>query len=383
MDIAIYGAGEYGEYIIQEIQNCKNAKVRSVVFIDNNNIYFKTIKCGIPVVNVELFKQEYFEKVDGVLIAASKELVAQEMVLSLMDLKSMTIYLTPNNVYFGRLPILNDEGEFMSYIKEFRLYKPVLSYLEYHVSDYCNLKCKGCGHFSNLVSEKVFPDINEFRENLSILSDKFRNIKKIRFMGGEPFINRNLYEFIIEAKKIYPYSDLRIVTNGLLFPKIDEKNIKAIRECNVVVDISQYPITRKMIESIIIFAEENQIKISIGKQIVKFMKQLTIKENKDYEGARQKCMSSTCHFLRGTRLYPCAAMLFYENKEFLGLNVSEELLNRNSIDMINCSEDGWDILKKITTPSEFCKYCSSEIEWFEWSPSNESIRKEDWIVKEN
>ena len=124
-------------------------------------------------------------------------------------------------------------------------------------------------------------------------------------MGGEPFINPNLYEILIKAKKCYPNSDLRVVTNGLLFPKIDEKNIKAIRECNVVVDISQYPVTRRMIEDIINFAEENQIRISIGKEVVKFMKQLTLKENLNVEIAhvifleeRDYILVQLCCFMR-------------------------------------------------------------------------------------
>ena len=73
-------------------------------------------------------------------------------------------------------------------------------------------------------------------------------------------------------------------------------------------------------------------------------------------------------------------MLFYENKDFLGLNISEEFLNKNSVDLINGVEDGWDILKKLSSPSGFCKYCSSDVEWFDWEPSNANIRKEDWIV---
>ena len=31
--------------------------------------------------------------------------------------------------------------------------KPVLKYIEMHITDQCNLKCKGCTHFSNLFTE--------------------------------------------------------------------------------------------------------------------------------------------------------------------------------------------------------------------------------------
>ena len=253
--------------------------------------------------------------------------------------------------------------------------------IEYHVSDFCNLRCKRCGHFSNLVSEKVFPDINDFRNNLNRLAGKFNNITKFRLMGGEPFINPDLSLFIYELRKIFPYTEIRVVTNGLLFPKINIKTIEAIRKCGVFVEISQYPPTRKMIGDIITFAQNNNIRIIVGNRITKFMRQLDVNINENFQLAHQMCMSKSCHFLREGHLYPCGwVCLLYENRKFFDLDISKEMVDRNSIDLFNEAESGWDILKKITEPSEFCKYCSSNPEWFDWKFSEKTIRKEDWIV---
>lgn len=380
MNIAIYGAGQCGQYVLEEIQSCKSTEILSVVFIDNNYARYTMRNTSIPIVGLKTFFEKYKKEVDVVLIAVSDLLVAQEMILSLLYQDYSDVLLIPDTVYNGRLPILDTEGEFMPYIKNYKEYKPVLSYIEYHVSDFCNLKCKGCGHFSNTVTEKRFPDIREFKKTLCILSEKFKDIVKFRLMGGEPFVNPDLDEFLFAVKHVFPYSDLRIVTNGLLFPGISEKVIKAIRECNAIIDISQYPPTRRMIGTILEFAEENQIKVKMGKEIIQFKKQIVPGINNDYEAARKYCMSSSCHFLRGNRLYPCAAVLLYENKKLLELDISEQFVNRNSIDLINGSEDGWNILKKVKTPSEFCKYCDSKIELFEWSVSGKEIRKEEWIV---
>ena len=64
-----------------------------------------------------------------------------------------------------------------------------MEYVEYQVADECNLKCKGCLHFSNLVSAPVHPILGEFERSLIHLKGKFSNIATFRLMGGEPLLN--------------------------------------------------------------------------------------------------------------------------------------------------------------------------------------------------
>lgn len=381
MKIAIYGAGKCGEYVLSEIQADKKANIICITFVDNSEELCQKQKYGISIINIDEFMTLYSENTDGVLIAATSPLVAQEMALSLLKRGFSNIFLMPEVILGGKLPILNKNGDLISYIKSIKCCKPVLPYIEYHVSDFCNLKCKGCGHFSNIVTEKKLPDINEFKESLLGLKKKFKNIKVFRLMGGEPFVNPDLGKFIYETKRVFPYSEITIVTNGLLFERITDETIKAIEDCNAVVDISQYPPTREMIEKIINFAEEKQIRLSLGEQKVKFMKQVYRGENPDYEMAYKNCISNKCHFLRGKYLYPCPAVsLVYENKDFLGKNIDEKLVRDNSFDLINGEEDGWEILKKITEPFKFCMHCSTKGEWFDWSISGREAKKEDWLV---
>lgn len=380
MKIAIYGAGKCGEYVAKELQLNKNIKVRCDLFIDNNPELFGKQKFGIPIINLDDFINGYSKNVDNVLIAVSNWSAVQEMVISLLRHNYIHIYLMPESVFNGRLPILNREGEFISYIKFFHDYQPSLPYLEYHVSDFCNLKCKGCGHFSNRVTEKIFPDIEEFEESLTGLKVKFKNIKNFRLMGGEPLVNPNLSKFIYMAKSYFPYADLKVVTNGLLLPQINTEVIKAIRDCNVVVDISQYPPTRNMIEDIVNFTERNQIPICIGKEITQFMKQMCSSINNNFERAHRRCISKGCHFLRKKRLYPCPEVsLLYENRDFFEVNITKEMLECNSFDLVDGKENGWEILESIIKPFEFCRYCSTEVAWFDWSHSG-IINKEDWMV---
>jgi Molybdenum cofactor biosynthesis enzyme len=380
MKIAVYGAGKCGEYVVQEISTYRNSKIEVKLFIDNDQFYSGKQKCNLPVVSLDSFCDSYRETVECVLIAVSNVLVAQEMAVSLLNKNYKNIYLLPAGALEAELPLLNINGEFRNYIKHIRKCKPVLPYLEYHVSDYCNLKCKRCGHYSNLITEKVFPDIEEFEKTLWRLKSKFKNINIFRLMGGEPFANPELDMYVYKLREYFPYADIRVVSNGLLLPKASRQVINSIVNCGAVIDISQYPPTRNMIDEILEFAEINELKVEVGKKITEFFAQYSLKHSGDLNEIFSNCISKTCYFLRGQRLYLCPSVaLTYENREFLGFDISEETMMKNSFDLIQGKEDGWDMLKKMSLPNDFCRYCTN-VEWHKWSISKD-IKKEDWFVK--
>lgn len=382
MKIAIYGAGKAGEYVVQQIRESKESKLEVVWFIDNNPDYLGKSKYGVSIVNLECFMKAYRNTAEGILIAALDEMTVQKMAVSLLNHSYGNIYILPSNVLTGTLPVLNSSGEFISYIKHISTCKPVLPYVEYHVSDYCNLKCKRCGHFSNIVTEKVFPDMEEFRAELKGLSKRFRNIRQFRLMGGEPFINPDLKSFVCEVRREFPYADIRVVSNGLLLPNVSAQTLEAIRKCGATIDISQYPPTRKIMENLIRFAQEKELKIQVGKEITQFFKGISSDVSTEYEKIYSKCVSKTCHFLRKGRLYVCGApILFFENKDFLELDITDEDVKNNSFDLIEGYEDGWEILKKLLSPFDFCRHCTYA-QWYDWQVSGENVDKGDWIVSE-
>lgn len=70
--------------------------------------------------------------------------------------------------------------------------------VNWHLEKDCNYKCKFCyAHFKeikqNLDKEKGFKLIDEFK--------KF-GFYKINFAGGEPFLNKNLGEYLKYSKQI-------------------------------------------------------------------------------------------------------------------------------------------------------------------------------------
>ena len=82
-------------------------------------------------------------------------------------------------------------------------------------------------------------------------------------MGGEPLLNKDIGEIIIRIRELLPLSNIIIVTNGLLLPKLDVNILKTIKENDVSFDVSEYKPTKKIVPKIISLLNEWDIRYRI------------------------------------------------------------------------------------------------------------------------
>ena len=281
------------------------------------------------------------------------------------------IFVVPREMFSAEIPVVED-GKLSPLCRNVNDTKPVLRYMEYHVTDFCNLKCKGCGHMANYVKELEFPGADSFRQSLMSLAEKFRNILVMRLMGGEPLLCRNLHEYINTAHEIFPYSQIKIVTNGLLLCKnMTDETIAAVRNAGAEIQVTQYPPTRKIAEEITAFCREHGMKLSISGPVHDFFRGVITGEDTDAAECWFQCESRYCHFLNGTTFYPCPRIWTNSSGKFRDI-VKDSPLSRSITDEYyydlsrEVSHDGWDILAKFETPMEICRKCRNAKVFFKW-----------------
>ncbi|MBR0278781.1 MAG: radical SAM protein [Synergistaceae bacterium] len=299
------------------------------------------------------------------------------------------IFIVPPVMYQAELPLL-DGDELSPLCRNMNEVKPLLRYMEYHVTDFCNLKCKGCFHMANYVNELEFPGVESFRLSLVKLSEKFRNISLMRLMGGEPILCKNLHDYINTAHEIFPYSQIKIVTNGLLYKNMTKETIEAIKNAGAEIQVTQYPPTREIAGEIVAFCEQHGMKLRISEPVREFAKYVVSGNSADYRKCWLSCFRGIfgnihCHFLNGTKFYPCPPIWTadepklkealmkrgIENDECISDivkgNVSASECCKYSYDLSQgISDDGWDILTKIESPMEICAKCRDKIVFFKW-----------------
>lgn len=264
-------------------------------------------------------------------------------------------------------------------VKKMVRIKPQLRYLEFHLTDHCNLNCKGCGHFTPLAG-KTFADLNDYIRDLKQLQKLFSTIKTIVLMGGEPLLHPQIEAFLFETRSIFPNSSIKIYTNGILLPKMSESFWNACRACSIDIDITLYPPVKPKEADLIRLVEEKGLKVSTH-SITLFFAFYNNKGDTCAKTAYAKCHKRWYNpMLRNGKIYVChkPATLKYFNKKFNlkipidgFVNIHDPLLN------------GWDVIEKLDIAPSACRYCTlglDTIPAFPWAPSNRVLQ--DWDASE-
>lgn len=227
-----------------------------------------------------------------------------------------------------------------------------LPYIEFHVCDHCNLNCRGCAHYSSLVKEEVFADYEEVRRDFYQLKKIVNHIEIIHILGGEPLLNKDLYKYIELVHEVYPYSEIQIVTNGLLVKQMDEKLISTIKENKANVFISLYPPMYSKIDEIVRWLVDNEIEAGFSEPIEKFS--YLFDENAIHVTGTQRINCACPNLYHGKlALCPQVAYLDYFNKSFnVEFNQDGGFINIYEPDL-----DFGKLEKRLQTPFSLCEKC--------------------------
>jgi len=118
--------------------------------------------------------------------------------------------------------------------------KPVLAYLEMHLTTHCNLRCKGCSQFSP-IADISFAKVSDHERDMKQLSILFSNIETIRLIGGEPLLHPEIEQFLNITRKYFVNSNICIATNGSLLQNMSESFWEACRINNIKINWTVYP----------------------------------------------------------------------------------------------------------------------------------------------
>lgn len=131
--------------------------------------------------------------------------------------------------------------------------------IEYHVIDKCNLNCKSCSHFSNLVDKEIPKSLDKIKEDFKRIWQLTNEgspdcVEKVTILGGEPLLYPQLIEAIDYIKSLFPHKyehgSLNLVTNGILLTKQSPDFFECLRRNEVVVCVSIYDIKQAKYDEI-------------------------------------------------------------------------------------------------------------------------------------
>jgi hypothetical protein len=254
--------------------------------------------------------------------------------------------------------------------------RPVLYHLDVHVTDHCNMQCRGCSHFSN-ISEPYFADPQEFAKDLRRMAEIFAGVREIFLLGGEPLLHPQVDEFVRIAHECFPKAKTYLFTNSLLVTQMPERVWEALAETEVILYCDRYPVNLPF-ERIDAMAAERGVALKWTEDRDSFF---TIPI--DLEGAQDAAAShaacngvDNCINLRHGRLYPCARIayidIFRDRFGIEGLEATED----DSISIYG-EVRPWEIMDFLLSPVAWCRHCDQDnVTWYPWSRGAKEI--EQW-----
>ena len=252
--------------------------------------------------------------------------------------------------------------------------------VEVHVTEHCNLNCRGCNHFSSIAGEE-FLEPERFERDFKRLAELSATYFAIKILGGEPLLHPRLTEFFAITRKYFPSTPVQLTTNGILLAGQPESFWRSCNEHNITVSVSQYPIklNKKAIKSI---AKSHKVKVVFNgttaeERMCKIP--LDVSGSQDMARSFHKCAISwgCCVTLRDGRLYTCcivAHIRFFNDFFRQNLIVGDD--DYVDIFKVGSKKDVIDFLEK---PFPFCRYCKTGMTQFalRWGLSKKEIS--EWI----
>jgi hypothetical protein len=144
--------------------------------------------------------------------------------------------------------------------------------IESHISHACNLTCESCVDFTNHGHNEMM-SVDTLREWFSLWNKRIRP-QWVTLLGGEPLLNKELFEILYLTKEMWPRSEFEyfeLVTNALLIPKWPDLG-KILKDTNFTLTISLHgdknnePYKKRMKQSFDIvnnWIAEYKIKVSM------------------------------------------------------------------------------------------------------------------------
>lgn len=264
-----------------------------------------------------------------------------------------------------------------------------LNYVEFHITNVCNLTCTGCNRFNNY----KFKGFQRWADHEAEYTQWSKELQfgSIGILGGEPLLNVDFMSWLKGIRQLWPATYTKVVTNGYYINQVKGlyDYIKSDRKAELWVGIHNKMHKEKIIKNIENFlvapltykfnndniyqqymwiTDANGVKLKVEYNwwfhqgaIVQTETGKTL-HNSDVEKAHAICHSKTCHHLMNGKLYKCGAVaLFPEFDQQYNLELSNDdrtLMNSYlPLSVTDSNETKMTFLKNLENPIPQCKFC--------------------------
>lgn len=114
--------------------------------------------------------------------------------------------------------------------------------VEFILTDYCKLRCRGCTHYSPL-APKEFAPLETLGHAMEQIGCKCGDgLAKAYLMGGETLLYPHLEEAMDLLRRHFPTQELHVFTSGINLPTQPDSFWEALKRNRIILSITRYPV---------------------------------------------------------------------------------------------------------------------------------------------
>lgn len=252
--------------------------------------------------------------------------------------------------------------------------------LEFVVTDYCNLNCRGCTHYSPLAAKEFepFATLERNAAHLGRVSEGGEGLDAVYLIGGETLLYPRIDEAMALMRRHFPKARIYVFTNGLPLPRMSDEFWTTALDNKIEIAITRYPIKFDY-DAVEQLCRAKGVTYSLfgdrGKKGEFFRFGLDPEKEQNKYISHFKCYNRGCISILENRIYPCSisACIGHLNK------ASGNLFEHVDGDYIEVSQvsDIRQIRQLRDNPVPFCSYCKLPPTIADYAPSKRDTS--EWI----
>jgi organic radical activating enzyme len=174
------------------------------------------------------------------------------------------------------------------------------------ITEKCTLKCRDCANLMQFYETPIDYTAADVVAGIKSLSKNADFIHEVRIIGGEPFLNKNIYDIIDEVSLIENINRIVIYTNGMIPPK--EERLEKFRASKLLFSITDYAELGRNLAKTIEVVKKFGIPYRVHPPEHWTDSGRLVDEVNDIEEAKSlfaKCCGKNLYTLIGPKLYRC------------------------------------------------------------------------------
>ncbi len=199
--------------------------------------------------------------------------------------------------------------------------------LDVQITERCSLKCSNCSNLMQYYERPVNDDLDQMFLSIDRFIQCIDKIYEFRILGGDPFMNKELYKVVNKLADYQKVEKIIVYTNGKIVPK--GPNLECLKNKKVILDITNYGTISNKHEDIVRVCKENNILYSATfpktwqdcGRILPFQKR---SEEENVRKFTDCCNSDLLSLLKG-KIYRCPFSANAENLNAIPINKEDQV----------------------------------------------------------